>query len=105
MAKPAITLPSSQELEDQIKSDVFEYLKKHLPEYRLVQIIRKSVFLDDSHLYMVIADKNNGQPNSYALWTCYNSSTQSLNHGHYNLTRKQVNALILQHTTLYYQDT
>lgn len=61
---------------------VEQYLKKHLPKYTVLEIRRKSVFPEDEYLYMVSALKEDG---SYAVWTAWNESTRSLNHGHYEL--------------------
>lgn len=59
-----------------------EYFKEKLPNYDVVKVRRKSWHKDDSHLFMVAAKKNTG---SYAVWTSWNESTQSLNYGHYDL--------------------
>ena len=59
-----------------------EYFEENLPQYNLCSIHRKSNHSEDSHLYMVIARKNDG---SYAFWTSWNESTNSLNYGHYGL--------------------
>lgn len=59
-----------------------EYFQKKLPNYEVVKVRRKSWHKDDAHLYMVAAKKNMG---SYAVWTSWNESTQSLNYGHYDL--------------------
>lgn len=59
-----------------------EYFQKKLPNYEVVKVRRKSWHKDDAHLYMVAAKKNRG---SYAVWTSWNESTQSLNYGHYDL--------------------
>lgn len=59
-----------------------EYFQKKLPAYEVVKVRRKSWHKDDSHLFMVAAKKNTG---SYAVWTGWNESTQSLNYGHYDL--------------------
>lgn len=62
------------------------YFHKNLQEYTILQIRKKSYHPDDSHLYMVSARKKDG---SYAIWTCWNETTQSLNHGHYGLQGEQ----------------
>ena len=60
----------------------YAYLKEHLPSYKVVDIREKSAYPEDSHLYMVSAQKDDG---TFAVWTCWNQETKSLNHGHYNL--------------------
>ena len=59
-----------------------EYFKEKLPNYDVVKVRRISWHKDDSHLFMVAAKKKTG---SYAVWTSWNESTQSLNYGHYDL--------------------
>ena len=58
------------------------YFKENLPQYTVLQVKKKSFHPADSHLYMVSAKKKDG---TYAVWTCWNDSTRSLNYGHYGL--------------------
>lgn len=58
------------------------YFKENLPQYTVLEIRRKSSHPDDSHLWVVSAKKEDG---TYAIWTSWNESTLSLNHGHYNI--------------------
>lgn len=58
------------------------YFKENLPQYTALQVRKKSYHTDDPHLYMVSAKKDDG---TYAVWTCWNNSTRSLNHGYYGL--------------------
>ena len=75
---------------ERVKENVKKFLEKeNLGE--LVDVMRASEHLMDSHLYHVIARKPNtskvfhdGDWN-YSCWTCWNESTQSLNYGHYNI--------------------
>ena len=39
---------------------------------------------NDDYLYIVLARQIRG--GEWAVWTCWNESTQSLNYGHYNMT-------------------
>ncbi len=72
---------------DRIPEEVIEnirkYFQEHLPGYEVVKVRRKSCHEEDSCLYMVAAKKNTG---SYVVWTSWNKQTNSLNHGHYDLT-------------------
>lgn len=70
--------PVSQEVKEHVK----EYLVNHLPNYELVDVVRKSDHPEDDYLYMVSAKNNNG---TYAVWTSWNETTGSLNFGHYGL--------------------
>lgn len=70
----------------EVMEDVKAYFKEHLPKYDVLRVRRKSYHPDDSYLYMVSAKKDDG---TYAVWTNWNESTKSLNHGHYNLTSEE----------------
>lgn len=65
------------------KKQVELYFGEHLPKYEVLEVRRKSFHPDDSYLYMVSAKKEDG---TYAVWTSWNEETQSLNHGHYNIS-------------------
>ena len=66
----------------EVRKHVECYLKENLPEYTLLEIRRKSYHPDDDYLYMVSARAEDG---TYAVWTAWNESTQSLNYRHYAL--------------------
>ena len=66
----------------QVRINVEEYFKKNLPKYTVLEIKQKSEYLEDSYLFMVSAIKDNG---TFAMWTSWNETTQSLNFGHYDL--------------------
>lgn len=70
----------------EVMEQVALYFKEHLPKYTLLNIRKKSYHPDDSHLYMISARKDDG---TYAVWTCWNQKTESLNHGHYGLQSKE----------------
>lgn len=67
----------------QVRKNVEEYFKKHLSGYIALEIRKKSVFPEDAYLFMVSAINEDG---SFAVWTCWNEKSQSLNYGHYNLS-------------------
>lgn len=67
---------------NKVRENVELYFKKHLPEYTVLEIRKKSYHPADSYLWMVSAKKEDG---TYAVWTAWNESTQSLNYGHYHL--------------------
>ncbi len=62
------------------------YFKENLPKYTVLKVRKKSYHPDDSHLYMVSAKKDDG---TYAVWTCWNQKTKSLNHGHSGLQSEE----------------
>lgn len=66
-----------------IAAELQAYLHVYLPEYELEEMRRKSPHPDDWYLYIAAAkNKTNG---TYAVWSAWNASTKSLNHGHYNI--------------------
>ena len=70
----------------EIMEQVMLYFQEHLPQYTVRKVRKKSYHPDDSHLYMVSAQKDDG---TYAVWTCWNRETKSLNHGHYGLQSEE----------------
>lgn len=68
------------------------YLNKHLNDYVLSQVTRLSSHPDDDYLYIVKA--LNVKTLRYAVWTSWNTTTYSLNYGHYNLTEQQAESVI-----------
>ena len=46
-----------------------------------------------SYLYIVLGRQIRGE--NFAVWTCWNESTQSLNHGHYDLSEQAAMRLFL----------
>lgn len=84
------TTPVPQEVKENIK----KYLEKNdLGE--VVDVMRASEWPDDNYLYHVIARKpnekklfHNGDWN-YSCWTSWNSTTNGLNYGHYQLESEE----------------
>ncbi len=90
--------PLSGEIPDIVVSHVEEYFSKHLPEYKGVEIYRKSNHPDDSYLYEVVAKRSDnssffGEGSEYVCFTSWNEKTQSLNHGHYNVDYEKAIAI------------
>lgn len=67
----------------EVREHIRHYFKVNLPNYTVLEIRQKSTHPDDGFLYMVSAGKDDS---TYAVWTCWNESTQSLNFGHYGLS-------------------
>jgi len=67
---------------NEVREHVGLYFKEHLPQYTVLEIRKKSHHPYDCYLFMVSAVKEDG---TYAVWTSWNETTQSLNHGHYGL--------------------
>lgn len=73
---------------DEVKNHVRKYFEEYLPQYTVYEVYHKSNHDDDGYLYMVEAYHKENCDN-FAVWTSWNESTQSLNHGHYKLTKEQ----------------
>lgn len=71
---------TKEELQKTVE-DIRSYFREHLPNYDVVEVRRKSYHPDDAHLFMVAARKEE----TFFVWTGWNGSRQTLNHGHYNL--------------------
>lgn len=67
---------------NEVRKHVDLYFKEHLPQYTALEIRRKSSHPDDAYLWMISVKKSD---NTYAVWTGWNETIQSLNHGHYDL--------------------
>ena len=65
-------------------TELKNYFIEHLPQYEIMKVRRKSFHPDDTHLYMVAAEKKKEE--FWAVWTGWNANTGSLNYGHYNLS-------------------
>ena len=66
----------------EVVQHISEYFKEHLPKYTPLEVRRQSYNTEDHYLYMVAARKDD---DSFAIWTSWNESIQSLNCGHYDL--------------------
>lgn len=77
---------------DEVKDNVQKYFKEYLPQYKVYEVYYKSNHDDDNYLYMVEAYKIKGEV--WTVWTSWNENTQSLNHGHYDLTREQAEEIL-----------
>ena len=64
------------------------YFKNHLPHYAVLTVSRRNHHPDDGHLYIVSA--KNEKDNTFAVWSCWNEKTRSLNHGHYGIKSLEV---------------
>lgn len=53
------------------------------------------------YIYLVLGRQIRG--GKWAVWTCWNETTQSLNYGHYDLTEQQAMKLFMNTESLYSQ--
>lgn len=71
-------MASTIEATSKVYKNVRSYFERELKNYEVI-LVRQN-------LYRVIAQ--NKITGKYAVWTCWNESTQSLNFGHYDLTKE-----------------
>ena len=58
---------------NEIREHVKLYFKENLPKYTVLEIRRKSNHPEDSYLWIVSAEKEDG---TFAVWTAWNESIQ-----------------------------
>lgn len=68
------------------------YFKEKLPQYEIDRIYPKSNHPEDAFLHMVSAKHKTSH--TYAVWTCWNTRINSLNHGHYDLPDERVRDIV-----------
>lgn len=70
-------------------NSVCDYFKNSqaLVNYTPISVWPKSTHPLDEHMYIVIAKEKPRlyKSDTYAVWSCWNTTTQSLNHGHYQI--------------------
>lgn len=76
-------MASIMEATSKIYKNVRSYFERELKNYEVISVRQK---LTEDYLYRVMAQ--NKVTGKYAVWTCWNESTQSLNFGHYDLTKE-----------------
>lgn len=66
-------------------NSVCDYFKNNqaLVNYTPISVCPKSTHPLDEHMYIVIAKET--KSDTYAIWSSWNITTQSLNHGHYQI--------------------
>lgn len=80
-SKEAFMNDVPREVIDNVNNYFFN--SKTLDNYEVFKVLRASEHPDDSYLYEVIAKHKITK--EYAVWTCWNETTHSLNFGHYNI--------------------
>lgn len=74
--------PYIKDVPDNVVKIVKDYFKQNLANYTPISVCRYSNAIADNYLYMVIGKNKNG---TYACWSSFNISTESLNFGHYDI--------------------
>ena len=68
---------------------VIDYFKESDLKYEPISVRPYSEFEGDNYLYCVLAKyigNADFKQNTYAVWTCFNTSTNSMNYGHYDMS-------------------
>ena len=84
----------TEECKKEIAAEIYDYFKRKLPQYDSSTIrVKEYIHPDDWFLARVIAKKKPSHHNpqyggAWAVWTCWNATTKSLEHGHYDLSEE-----------------
>lgn len=91
-------ITTSLNVPEQVRKNVAKYFTESngLKNYKPIAVGHQNG--EDEYLYVVLARQIHGE---WAVWTCWNESTQSLNHGHYNLTEAEAMRIFLDVDSLY----
>ena len=84
--------PNTESIPEQVIHSLNMYFEKYLPGYELCHVYRKSNYQEDNYLYCLTARNADGK---YVCWSSWNSLTESLNQGHYNLSSEMEGIHIL----------
>lgn len=78
-----------------ISKEIETYFQKHLSGYEPLSMCPTNT----SYIYRVMAKRKHnpypGMMGDYAVWTCWNTTTNSLNCGHYDLSEKTAREILL----------
>ena len=80
------------EASEPVKAHIKKEIDRQFPSYELVNAWRKNNIADDNYLFSVLA--HDRKSNKYTVWTAWNESSQSLNHGHYMLTEQEAREVL-----------
>lgn len=84
-----------------VKENIIKYLEEHLPNYELISVGKLP---NETFIYRVLAKKKvNKYPEymgDYAVWTCWNETTQCLNYGHYDMSEEKATDLFMNYGSI-----
>ena len=90
-------MQTSLNVNNNVKENIIKYLEEHLPNYELITV--GHVPTESDFIYRVLAKKKvNKYPDimgDFAVWTCWNETTQCLNWGHYDLREETATNLFI----------
>lgn len=87
----------------EVHNRVIKYLKENLSRCDLNDVevyVGGDPSVGDGHLYLVLAkDKPSKyrKEDTYSCWTCWNDKTESLNFGHYDLSKEDAMYILMEH--------
>lgn len=88
---------TSLNVNNNVKENIIKYLEEHLPNYELIAV--GHIPTESDFIYRVLAKKKvNKYPEymgDFAVWICWNETTQCLNHGHYDLREEYATNLFM----------
>lgn len=93
---------TSLNVSSNVKENVKKYLEKNLPNYELISV--GHIPNEDTFIYRVLAKKKvNKYPEymgDFAMWSCWNETTQTLNWGHYDLGEEKATDLFMNYGSI-----
>lgn len=86
--------PNLSPVPAEVMDHIEKYFDRYLDKFNPVCVCRKSNHIEDSFMYSVVARHENG---TYACWSSWNESLESLNNGHYGYdTEEEAKAVIYE---------
>lgn len=79
---------------------VIDYFKANDLRYEPISVRPCSSNENDDYLYCVLAKyigNADFKKNTYAVWTCFNTSTNIMNYGHYDMSYKEAYRLFIEY--------
>lgn len=93
---------TSLNVNNNVKENIKKYLEEKLSNYELISV--GHVPTESDFIYRVLAKKKkNPYPEymgDFAVWTCWNETTQSLNWGHYDLREEKATDLFMNYGSI-----
>ena len=86
-----------------VHNRVINYLKENLSRCDLNNVevyVGGDPSVGDGHLYLVLAKDKKSRSNkedTYSCWTCWNDKTESLNFGHYDLSKEDAMYTLMEY--------
>ena len=92
---------TSLNVNNNVKENIIKYLEENLPNYELISVGKLP---NETFIYRVLAKKKvNPYPEymgDYAVWTCWNETTQCMNYGHYDMSEEKATDIFMNYGSI-----